>query len=222
LESSHTPALAQLTRLTRLSTRNDQLLHGSIHALTALTLLRCLELAWNFFDGSRCDLGVLGALTALSRLSMTGNGLEQDWLGAAASSFLAKLTLLRSLDLSRNPVQFSGPELNQLTACTCLEELNLEGTTILVHGMAALGRLTSLQALSIAGASHAGPSSLSLCPLSNLQALTMLYLAAVRPLAAHHPSKPQPTQCNRRGRDETHPTPLGPHLPRLDRHHLEW
>jgi hypothetical protein len=50
---SHTPALAQLTRLTRLSTRNDQLLQDP-DPRAWLTLLRCLELAWNLYDGSCC------------------------------------------------------------------------------------------------------------------------------------------------------------------------
>jgi hypothetical protein len=106
----------------------------------------------------------------LTQLDLSYNRLGT--MGAAALPALAQLSALRKLNLSYTGITFEGQELAALAACANLCALDLSHNSLSAGGVAALGQLSSLEALALCEALEDDHAVLP--SLSRLSALTRL------------------------------------------------
>jgi Leucine-rich repeat (LRR) protein len=112
-------SLAALTQLTSLDLGGNQIGAAGAASLAALTQLTCLNLDNN-------QIGDAGAASLAALTQLTCLNLDNNQIGDAGAASLAALTQLTSLDLSYNPVVDSTP----FSTMRRLTSLNLKETKI--------------------------------------------------------------------------------------------
>ncbi len=156
--------LAELTQLTSLNLRYNDIGAEGAAALAALTQLTSLNLGYN--DIGAKGVAALAALTQLTSLDLGGNEIGDS--GAAA---LAALTQLSSLDLWNTQIGAEGAA--ALAALTQLTSLNLGYNDIGAKGSASLAALTQLTYLDVGDNDIGDAGASALAALTQLTSLSL-------------------------------------------------
>ena len=156
--------LAELTQLTSLNLRYNDIGAEGAAALAALTQLTSLNLGYN--DIGAEGVAALAALTQLTSLDLGGNEIGDS--GAAA---LAALTQLSSLDLWNTQIGAEGAA--ALAALTQLTSLNLANTDIGAEGAASLVALTQLTSINLRNNEIGDEGASALAALTQLTSLDL-------------------------------------------------
>jgi Leucine-rich repeat (LRR) protein len=156
--------LGELTQLTSLDLRYNQIGDAGAASLAALTQLTSLDLGGN-------QIGAAGAASLAALTQLTCLNLDNNQIGDAGAASLAALKQLTSLDLWGNKIGAAGAA--SLAALTQLTSLNLSYNKIGAAGAASLAALTQLTCLDLGGNQIGDAGAASLAALTQLTCLNL-------------------------------------------------
>jgi Leucine-rich repeat (LRR) protein len=156
--------LGELTQLTSLDLRYNQIGDAGAASLAALTQLTSLDLGGN-------QIGAAGAASLAALTQLTCLNLDNNQIGDAGAASLAALKQLTSLDLWGNKIGAAGAA--SLAALTQLTSLNLSYNKIGAAGAASLAALTQLTCLDLGGNQIGDAGAASLAALTQITCLNL-------------------------------------------------
>jgi internalin A len=158
--------LGELTQLTSLDLRYNQIGDAGAASLAALTQLTSLDLGGN-------QIGAAGAASLAALTQLTCLNLDNNQIGDAGAASLAALKQLTSLDLWGNKIGAAGAA--SLAALKQLTSLNLGYNKIGDEGAASLAALTQLTSLNLENNEIGDAGAAALAALTQLTSLDLSY-----------------------------------------------
>jgi Leucine-rich repeat (LRR) protein len=156
--------LGELTQLTSLDLRYNQIGDAGAASLAALTQLTSLDLGGN-------QIGAAGAASLAALTQLTCLNLDNNQIGDAGAASLAALKQLTSLDLWGNKIGAAGAA--SLAALKQLTSLELWGNKIGAAGAASLAALKQLTSLNLGYNKIGDEGAASLAALTQLTSLNL-------------------------------------------------